>query len=141
LVIADGFFEWMDFNKKKYPHYIYMKDKSVFCFAGIYANWTDKETGELLQTFSILTTDANPMMGKIHNLKKRMPVILPKEHYSSWLRNEITSQQIQELFKSYPESSMGYHTISKTISSRQIDSNIPEVRSPFIYPELALLSL
>ena len=141
LVVADGFFEWMDFNKKKYPHYIYMKDKSVFCFAGIYANWTDKETGELLQTFSILTTDANPMMGKIHNLKKRMPVILPKEHYSSWLRNEITSQQIQELFKSYPESSMGYHTISKTISSRQIDSNIPEVTSPFIYPELALLSL
>lgn len=141
LVVADGFFEWMDFNKKKYPHYIYMKDKSVFCFAGIYSNWTDKETGELMQSFSILTTDANPMMEKIHNLKKRMPVILPKEHYSSWLQNEITSQQIQELLKPYPESQMDNHTISKTISSRQNDSNIPEVTVPFIYPELALLSL
>jgi putative SOS response-associated peptidase YedK len=118
-----------------------MKDKSVFCFAGIYANWTDKETGELVQSFSILTTDANPMMEKIHNLKKRMPVILPKEHYSSWLRNEITSQQIQELLKPYPETQMNNHTISKTITSRQSDSNIPEVTAPFIYPELALLSL
>ena len=24
LVIADGFFEWMDFQKKKYPHYIFL---------------------------------------------------------------------------------------------------------------------
>jgi len=141
LIPADGFFEWMDVNKKKYPHYIFMKNQELFCFAGIYANWTDKETGELMQSFSILTTDANPMMEKIHNLKKRMPVILPKEHYRNWLQNEITSQQIQELFKPYPESQMDNHTISKTITSRQSDSNIPEVTAPFIYPELALLSL
>lgn len=141
LVVADGFFEWMDFGKNKYPHYIYMKDKSLFCFAGIYANWTDKETGELMQTFSILTTDANPMMGKIHNIKKRMPVILPREHYQTWLKKEITPSEIQSLLTPFPETQMDYHSISKIISSRHSNSNIPEVTAPASYPELAFLSL
>ena len=64
LVIADGFFEWMEFQKKKYPHYIYLKNGSLFCFAGIFSSWTDKETGEHINTFSILTTKANQTMAR-----------------------------------------------------------------------------
>ena len=68
LIIADGFFEWMDFQKKKYPHHIYLTNHQLFCFAGIYSSWTDKETGEHINSFSIISTDANPMMARIHNL-------------------------------------------------------------------------
>ena len=141
LVVADGFFEWMDFAKKKYPHYIYLKDRSVFCFAGIYATWTDKETGECMQTFSILTTAANPMMEKIHNLKKRMPVILPQASYQSWLKKEITPKELSELFNPFPESDMANHTIGKMVNSRYDNNNIPEILQPVTYPELAFLSL
>jgi putative SOS response-associated peptidase YedK len=136
LIPADGFFEWMDVNKKKYPHYIFMKNQELFCFGGIYANWTDRFTGELIQSFSILTTDANPMMEKIHNSKKRMPVIIPSNDYEHWLDNNLMPKDIQQFFKPFPESEMAYHTISKLITSRVDNSNVPEVVEPCNYPEL-----
>jgi len=73
LVISTGFYEWQDFNQKKYPYFINLKDGALFSMAGIFQNWTDKSTGELLNTFSILTTSANPLLEKIHNTKKRKP--------------------------------------------------------------------
>jgi len=139
LVIADGFYEWMDFQKKKYPHLVQMKDRQLFCFAGIYASWVDKTSGELINSFSILTTDANPMMAKIHNLKKRMPVIVPPALYKKWLSPDLTKAAIQSFFDPYPQEKMQFHTISKRITSRTEDSNVPETLEPFTYPELALL--
>ncbi len=139
LIPSDGFFEWMDFQKKKYPHLIQMQHRELFCFAGIYSSWTDKETGEHLNTFSILTTDANPMMEKIHNLKKRMPVIVLPQLYKKWLTPDLTKEEISAFFIPYPESAMQYHTISKRITSRTENSNVPEVSAPFTFPELTLL--
>ncbi len=139
LIIADGFFEWMDFQKKKFPHLVQMKEQQLFCFAGIYASWVDKTTGELINSFSILTTDANPMMEKIHNLKKRMPVIVPASQYKKWLSPDLTREEIRSFFNPYPETDMHSHTISKRITSRTENSNTPETLLPFDYPELALL--
>lgn len=139
LVIADGFFEWMDLQKKKYPHLIQMKDEKVFCFAGIYSSWVDKESGELINSFAILTTDANPMMAKIHNLKERMPVIIPPALYKKWLTPDLSKEDITAFFTPYPEDKMQNHTISKRITSRTEDSNVIETLEPFTYPELAML--
>lgn len=137
LVIADGFFEWMDFQKKKYPHLIFLNNGQAFCFAGIYSSWTDKETGEYVNTFSILTTAANPLMAKIHNGKERMPVIIPPHLYSKWLTPDLTKEEITSFFKPYPDSAMSAHTISKLITSRSQNSNTPEIKERFNYPELA----
>jgi putative SOS response-associated peptidase YedK len=79
IVPADGFYEWREFNGKKYPYYIFLKDKDIFSFAGIWEDWTDRSTGAVLKTYSILTTEANPLLEKIHNTQKRMPVILPRD--------------------------------------------------------------
>lgn len=139
LVIADGFFEWMDYQKKKYPHYIFLKEHQVFCFAGIYSRWVDKETGEIINTYSILTTDANPLVARIHNIKKRMPVIISKEHYDIWLQKDLPKEKISELLSQYPESEMTTHTISKRITSRTENSNARETIEPFPYEELSLI--
>ncbi len=130
LIPADGFFEWMDVLGKKIPHYIFIKGKKIFCFAGIYSCWTDKETGELMQTFSILTTAANPMMERIHNLKKRMPVIVNPSKYQDWLQQGITTETINSFFQPYPEEAMDFYPISKRITSRTEDSNVPETIAP-----------
>ena len=113
-----------------------MKNKEMFCFGGIYANWTDRFTGELIQSFSILTTDANPMMEKIHNSKKRMPVIIPSNAYENWLDSNLMPKDIQQFFKPFSESEMAYHTISKLITSRIENSNVPEVVEPCVNSEL-----
>ena len=137
VVLADGFFEWMEYRNKKYPHYVHLDGFDVFGFAGLYANWTDKETGELFHTFTIITTDANPLMAKIHNVKKRMPVILPKEEWKHWLDPQLTKEQMQQMFQPCNDSNMKAYTISKLITTRGAETNVPQIKEPYHYAELA----
>ena len=97
LVPVNGFFEWRDFNKVKYPHFIRTKSNDIFSIGGIFNKWVDKSSGEIRTTFSILTTPANPMMEKIHNLKKRMPLIIAPEDETLWINPEIEQDEIQFL--------------------------------------------
>ena len=136
LVLADGFFEWMDFQKKKYPHYVHLNDNEMFAFAGIYSHWTDKETGELFRTFSIITSDANPLMARIHNMKKRMPVILDQSQWQAWLNPSLFKEQILKMLSPCPDETMRAYSISKLITTRGADTNVPQIKEPFSYPEL-----
>lgn len=88
LIIADGFIEWQwldNKGKKKQPYQITLPNKEAFAFAGLWSEWIEPNTGELLNTYSILTTEATGLMAKIHNSKKRMPIILTPEQESAWL--------------------------------------------------------
>jgi putative SOS response-associated peptidase YedK len=83
LVLASGFFEWRHFTPP----------------------WVDEQTGEMVDSFSILTTAANSLMAQVHNKKKRMPVILPEEEASEWIRAELSVERISALAKFQIESS------------------------------------
>ena len=48
----------------------------------------NRETGEIISTYTILTTEANALMSVIHNTKKRMPVIVSPENESEWLHGK-----------------------------------------------------
>lgn len=90
LVIADSFTEWQWLdskgkNKRKYR--IHLPDEELFAFAGLWNIWKDSDSGEMIHTYTILTTEANELMSKIHNSKKRMPVIIRPEFESSWLNS------------------------------------------------------
>jgi putative SOS response-associated peptidase YedK len=85
MVLANGFYEWQTLEKTKIPYYIGLKGYAAIALAGLYDQWTNPETGEILDTFTVITTRANPMMEVIHNLKKRMPVILDPEMEKNWL--------------------------------------------------------
>ena len=68
-----------------------------FAFAGLYSQWTDKQTGEQINSYSILTTQANELMSKIHNNKKRMPVIVAPENEQPWLSGQPLIMQNDRL--------------------------------------------
>ncbi len=90
LVIANGFYEWQWLdskgkNKNKYE--IGIGNEDLFAFAGIYSSWTNNITGEIINTYSIVTTQANELMSEIHNIKKRMPIILKPEDEIKWLEH------------------------------------------------------
>lgn len=103
LVLSSGFYEWRHFkpddsNKDiAYPYYISIKDQPYFYMAGIYQPWVDVESGETMDTFSIVTTKANTLMEQIHNKKKRMPSILNEQQASDWLNPNIGESKIKEL--------------------------------------------
>lgn len=92
LILADGFYEWKwldEKGKEKQQYLISLPNDEPFAFAGIYSEWTNKNTGELLQTYAMITTEANPLMAEIHNTKKRMPVILTPQNENDWLNETI----------------------------------------------------
>jgi len=91
LVIANGFFEWQWLDPKgkiKQKYEIGLPNEELFAFAGLYSSWVNKDTGEIKNSFTIVTTEANPLLAEIHNSKKRMPIILKKEDESGWLQHE-----------------------------------------------------
>lgn len=91
LVIANGFYEWQwhdtkGKNKTKYE--IGIANNELFAFAGIYSQWINEVSGEVKDTYSIVTTEANELMSEIHNIKKRMPVVLKPEDETKWLNHD-----------------------------------------------------
>lgn len=135
VLVVDGFFEWRHTANEKIPYYVYPKDGTVFYMGCIYTSWTDKETGEMKDTFSIITTEANPMMEYIHNNKKRMPLILNKEDIAVWIDPETPKETVNQLMKPYNETNMSAHTISKDASYANKDRNYPEIKEPVEYKE------
>ena len=88
LVLTEGFYEWKwldEKGKKKQKYFITLPDSELFGFAGLWDTWLDRSTGEIIHSYTILTTEANELMAEIHNTKRRMPVIISKDFESSWL--------------------------------------------------------
>ena len=113
LVLTSGFYEWQTAGKEKIPYLMGLKDQRAFALAGLYDIWTNPVTGEMLNTFTVITTRANPRMEEIHNLKKRMPVILPPENEKRWLSHDLSPQEIISLFEPYPQELMTFEKLEK----------------------------
>lgn len=133
LVAAKGFYEWQHRGEKKIPYYIFLPDAEMFSFAGLYDTWLDKNSGELLNTFSIITTTANSKLEIIHNTKKRMPVILSKQNEEVWLDPSLQGEKVLNLLKPIPGDLLEAYTISPLISKRGVEKNIPGLIEPYNY--------
>lgn len=127
LVFTTGFFEHRDVGwKKKLPYFIKLKNKEVFCFAGLY-NYSplpDEETGELTGTFTIITRPANALMKKIHNdgpNSERMPLILTKQLAMQWLQLELSDEDMRTILEfEFPDHEMEAWPVN-TIRTRKFD--------------------
>lgn len=128
ILVVDGFFEWRHEDGKKLPYYIYPADEKVFYLGCIYNSWTNKVTGEIRDTFSIITTDANPLMEYIHNSKKRMPLILSIDDIAAWIDPSTNQDVVNSLMKPYPENLMQAHAISSDAGNSRKNRNVPEIK-------------
>lgn len=91
LVPAERFYEWQWLDEKgrqKQAYELFLPEIELFAFAGIWSEWTDQSTGELIPTFSLVTTQANALMEVIHNHRKRMPLLVHPEDEQAFLRGE-----------------------------------------------------
>jgi len=103
LVPADAFYEWKKLDAKtKHPYAFALKSGEPYALAGLWERWQPKE-GEALETFTILTTDPNPLLEPFHN---RMPVILEPPDYARWLEPGDPARPPIDLMRSYPEEKM-----------------------------------
>ncbi|MFT4660411.1 MAG: putative SOS response-associated peptidase YedK [Patiriisocius sp.] len=142
IVFLDGFYEHHHYKEGKYPFFISRKDKDPIALAGLWSEWVDKDTGEIILTFTIVTTEANTMLAKIHNNPKlagpRMPVIIEDGEEEMWMINEganIDSVRVRSLIKASDPDKLMAHTVQK-LKGKAYLGNETEVSNEFIYEEL-----
>jgi putative SOS response-associated peptidase YedK len=85
LVPADGWYEWRRAGKEKEAFFMTGPDSAPLTMAGIWESWRDPKVepdASPLITFSVLTTES---VGSLVDIHHRMPLILPKEHWQTWL--------------------------------------------------------
>ena len=80
LVPTDGFWEWEKIGSRKVPWKFTRPGGEEFLMAGLWDRWMGG--GEPLESFTIITTTPNGVVGEVHN---RMPVILTAEDGAAWL--------------------------------------------------------
>lgn len=133
LVPVKGFYEWQHTGKQKLPWYIYDSGNGIITLAGLYDEWFENTTGEIYNTFTIVTTDANQLLSEIHNSAKRMPLILDKEAEKLWLDMSAGSEELKAVMKPLPEGLLSAHTISGLVNDKYADRNTPDVMKPYQY--------
>jgi putative SOS response-associated peptidase YedK len=126
LVPVDGFFEWKTIGKRKQPYMIAMVDRAPFTLAGLWENWKNPETGDWERTFTIVTTDANELVAKLHD---RMPVVIAPDDRERWLKGPNS----KELLKPFPAELMTMWPVSPDLNSPKNDR--PDLLDPIEEPE------
>ena len=103
VIFADGFFEWKWLDpkgRKKQKYLIEYPNSALFGFAGLYDQWVDKATGEIIKSCSLVTTAAEGIMKEVHNTKLRMPLTVNIDSLGAWLNNQIVADYSD--FKAVP---------------------------------------
>ncbi len=114
LIPADWFYEWPVMGGEKQAHAFSLKDDSPFAFAGIWDRRKDRETGEVLESFAIVTVEPNEWMAKYHD---RMGVILKPKDYQRWLDEGEEHRLPVDLLRPYPEEDMKSWRVSDKVGN------------------------
>lgn len=126
LILADGFYEWRaePGQRAKTPLAIRLRSGAPFAFAGLWEVWRPDDTP--LLTCTIITTEPNALMAPIHD---RMPVILPRSAYATWLDPaERSPHDLQHLLTPYPAEEMLAYPVSTLVNNPAND--VPECIAP-----------
>ena len=111
LVPANGFYEWKTQGTVKLPQLFTLRDEEPFAFAGIW----DPAEGKLPETYCVLTTEPNELVGWVHD---RMPVILTAETMKRWLGAEpLDPVELKDLFRPLDPARMEVRPVSRYVSN------------------------
>lgn len=100
LVIASGYIEGPEKERLNKPYLITRKNEELFSFAGIWDTWADNSTGEVTNSFTIITTVANSVTQAIGH--HRSPVVLDPKDEQKWLDESLPLEEVLGLLKPYP---------------------------------------
>ncbi len=132
LVPADAFYEWqaVEGQKAKQPWLIRLRGGEPFCMAGLWERWKDPSEETWLETFTIITTEANEAIAPLHH---RMPVILHPDDRARWLDPGAPAELLEGLLGPCPPQVMELWPISTLVNRPAND--VAAVREPITPPD------
>lgn len=113
LILADGFYEWRKEGETKQPYRIVLADRSPFVMAGLWESWRDPEDKSLVESCTIIVTEANAYLSRLHH---RMPVILAPEDHEAWLDPGAGGAALQALLKPFEAAPMVAFPVSTHVN-------------------------
>jgi putative SOS response-associated peptidase YedK len=134
LILVDGFFEPHHYKGKSQPYYCYLQGKPLFAFAGIYTALDDQ-----LFSTALITVPANELFEKVHNKKKRMPLVLDNTFTESWIDHDNNQKHIEELMRvGFTSQEIKVYPVSNDLYQHNKETNTADILEPVphIDPEM-----
>lgn len=135
IIPSSGFYEYhyyeVNGKTESTVYYIKVKEEELFSIGGLYDRWINKDTDEIHDTYTMITTEANKLMREIHNGGKnpfRMPFIIPKELEELWLSADLEESAIKSFMKPFPDYLMEAFEVDKTLLRG--DPHNPDIIKP-----------
>ena len=116
LIPSTGYFEFHHEGKEAIPYYIFLKSEDLFSLGGVYDEWQNPATKEMMTTFSVITVQANELCAKIHNGGKnpgRMPLIISRDKEEQWLDACLKLPGVNDFLRPFNSVMMDAYPISK----------------------------
>ncbi len=134
LVPADGYYEWataLGPYRPKQPFYISSPDRHPLSFAGIWNEWISPD-GQMIESVAIITRDS---VGELATIHSRMPVILPKDRWESWLNPSLQDAENVRNLMEYSDlySGLSVYPVSNSVNS--VAHNGPALIEPITLGE------
>lgn len=122
IIPVDYFIEGPEKEKLSKPFLIRRKDHEALILAGIWEEWIDKKTGEILKTYAILTTAASNLLQSIQH--HRSPLILNDEEIDVWLNPTSSVEQLKSIMFPHDFSNAEALAIDPIIKTKVNDPEI-----------------
>src|SRR3954470_14731740 len=137
LLPAGGYFEWYPTDEKtkegkpkKQPFFIHPTDGGSLAMAGLYEIWHDPTKDDdaddrFLWTCTVITTDAEDDLGKIHD---RMPLMVERERWGAWLDPRTDKDSVLDLLVPAAPGRLEAYPVSTMVNA--VKNNGPELIEP-----------
>ena len=132
IVPADAFYEWRRERDpatgktlRSEPFAVRHTDGEPLAFAGLWSIWRNPETTARLYTCSIVTTDPNDLVARVHD---RMPVILDPGDWDAWLADATPAHELRSLLRPAPAEGMDVYAVSPAVNN--VRNEGPELLAP-----------
>jgi putative SOS response-associated peptidase YedK len=132
IIPADAFYEWRRERNpttgrvtRSEPFAVRRSDGEPLALAGLWSSWRDPESAARLYTCTILTTDPNELVSRIHD---RMPVVLDPADWDAWLADGTPSDQLRSLLRPAPAEPFDAYAVSPAVNN--VRNEGPELLAP-----------
>lgn len=118
VVCATGFYEKDRATGKNY--FFKHQGNKPMNIAGIYNHWANPETGEIIKTFAIITTEPNKEVKPFHD---RMPVVLTEEKLKRWLDVNTTSVEADAMLVPLEDNMLEVREMPAPVKKKTMQKN------------------
>jgi putative SOS response-associated peptidase YedK len=120
ILPVSGFYAWQ-LTKENYrqPYFVSLPKRTVFGLAAVWDRWNSEDDDDVVESCSIIRVPANSLLNAIAVSDGRMPAILRRKDYMTWLSG--TPAQAKATLHSYNPEWMQAYPVSPRINSTEPD--------------------